>query len=32
VKPDLASRNAALPPSLAWKFPEKEFTEQVKDV
>ncbi len=32
LKPDLASRKAAMPPSLSWKFTEKEFTEQVKDV
>jgi hypothetical protein len=32
LKPDLASRKAAMPPSLSWKFSEKEFTEQVKDV
>jgi hypothetical protein len=29
---DLASRKGAKPPSLTWKFAEKEFTEQVKDV
>jgi hypothetical protein len=32
LKRDLASRKAAMPPSLSWKFTEKEFTEQVKDV
>jgi hypothetical protein len=32
LKPDVASRKAAMPPSLSWKFTEKEFTEQVKDV
>jgi hypothetical protein len=32
LKPDLASRKAAKPPSLSWKFTEKEFTEQVKQV
>jgi hypothetical protein len=32
LKSDLASRKAAIPPSLSWKSTEKEFTEQVKDV
>jgi hypothetical protein len=32
LKPDLASRKAAMPPSLSWKFSEKEFTKQMKDV
>jgi hypothetical protein len=32
LKSDLASRKVAKPPSLSWKFSEKEFTEQVKDV
>jgi hypothetical protein len=32
LKPDLASRKAAMPPSLSWKFTEKEFTGQVKDL
>jgi hypothetical protein len=31
LKPDLALRKAVMPPSLSWKFAEKEFTEQVKD-